>query len=107
MRGAVVLTVRSDEFILMAGQEASSVYRFHTQQAQHHFCNVCGIYTHHFRRSDPNLIGVNVACIEGMSPFDFEEVPVMDGVSHPSDTGKAARLAGVLSYSPILGQFSR
>jgi hypothetical protein len=32
-----------------------------------------------------------------LSPFDFEEVPVGDGVHHPSDTGKA-RQAGVLKF---------
>lgn len=30
---------------------------------------------------------MNVACIEGVSPFDFAEVNVMDGVNHPKDGG--------------------
>jgi hypothetical protein len=42
---------------------------------------------------------VNVACLEGISPFDFDEVRVMDGVHHPSDTGTAGpRIAGILKY---------
>lgn len=98
MRGAVVVTVPREDFVLLCGEAVSSIYRFHTRQAQHHFCTICGIYTHHVRRSDPNLIGVNVACVEGMSPFDFAEVPVMDGMSHPSDTRQPARIAGILHF---------
>lgn len=98
MRGAVVVPVPRLRFALLRGDAALSVYRFHTGKAKHHFCKVCGIYTHHFRRSDPDVIGVNVACIAGISPFDFAEVPVMDGVAHPSDTGVPQRLAGVLRF---------
>jgi len=28
---------------------------------------------------------VNVACLENVTPFDFPEVAVMDGVNHPMD----------------------
>ena len=65
-------------------------------------CSVCGIYTHHRRRSNPRQFGVNAACIEGVSPFDFPEIPVTDGVHHASDMGAGAkpRQAGVLRYEP-------
>jgi hypothetical protein len=62
----------------------------------HYFCLVCGIYTFHQRRSRPDQYGVNVACIEGVSPFDFPEVLVMEGRHHPNDGGGG--VAGVLSY---------
>ena len=44
-----------------------------------------------------------MACIEGVSPFDFAEVPVNDGVAHPSDAGAGAgpRLAGVLRFEAV------
>ena len=28
---------------------------------------------------------MNVACFENVTPFDFAEVAVMDGVNHPAD----------------------
>jgi hypothetical protein len=37
-----------------------------------------------------------------VSPFDFLEVPVMDGVHHPSDTGQSARRAGTLRFTPTI-----
>lgn len=69
-------------------------------QAEHYFCSRGGIYTHHKRRSNPSQLGVNVACLSGVSPFDFETVPVYEGVRHPSDTpgGAGSEIAGFLRY---------
>jgi hypothetical protein len=85
MRGAVAVTALLDGIAILAGEEKLGVYRFNTGTARHYFCSVCGIYTHHQRRSNPEEIGVNVACLEGISPFDFSEVTVLDGERHPSD----------------------
>lgn len=82
---------------IIRGTHALSTYSFNTKTAKHYFCGTCGIYTHHQRRSNPEQYGVNVACLEGMSPFDLEEVPVLDGMRHPSDTGEL-RVAGVLKF---------
>lgn len=100
MRGAVVVAAEMGGIEILQGEDALTSYRFNTGSAQHFFCARCGIYTHHQRRSDPNLYGVNVACLEGVSPFDLPEVPVADGVNHPSDTGEPARLAGTLRFTP-------
>lgn len=100
MRGAVAVSAELDGVRIVEGEDVLSEYRFNTRTARHFFCSVCGIYTHHQRRSNPRQYGVNVACIEGVSPFDFAEVPVNDGVHHPSDlkSGAKPRLAGILRY---------
>ncbi len=100
MRGAVVVTADIGGVEILQGEELLTSYRFHTGSVEHFFCSRCGIYTHHQRRSDRNLHAVNVACLDGVSPFDFSEVPVMDGVNHPNDTGKQSRLAGILRFTP-------
>ena len=43
---------------------------------------------------------MNVACLDGVSPFDFSEVPVPDGITHASDTGRPTRRAGTLRFIP-------
>ncbi len=98
MRGAVAVSADLDGLTIVSGDDALSLYRFNTMSAAHYFCSNCGIYTHHRRRSNPHQYGVNVACLDGVSPFDFEEVPVMDGASHPSDRGSGPRLAGILRF---------
>lgn len=98
MRGAVVVAAQQIEVI--KGTELLTEYRFNTGEAAHYFCSVCGIYTFHQRRSDPEHYGVNVACIEGVSPFDFPSVEVVDGINHPKDGG-AGGIAGHLNYVAV------
>lgn len=101
MRGAVVVSAKMGRVTILAGNDALTSYRFNTRVAEHFFCSRCGIYTHHQRRSNPNEYGVNIACLEGMSPFDLVEVPVMDGVHHPSDTGGHSRQIGTLRFAKL------
>lgn len=98
MRGAVAVSAPVDGFTLLSGAEVLRDYRFNTGTARHYFCGHCGIYTHHRRRSNPNEYGINIACLNGVSPFDVEALAVMDGRTHPNDGGGG--VAGVLSYRP-------
>ena len=102
MRGAIAVSADVGDISILRGEEAISVYQFNSMAAKHYFCSKCGIYTHHQRRSNPHQYGVNVACLGGISPFDFDEVPVLDGVSHPSDTegGARAGIVGTLKFVP-------
>ncbi len=104
MRGAVAVSSTPENFRITQGEDKLATYRFNTMSAEHHFCTVCGIYTHHKRRSAPGQLGVNVACLEGVSPFDFEELVVYDGSRHPADNaGHKTYVAGVLRFEPASG----
>ena len=104
MRGAVALTSTRDTFRITEGEDRIATYRFNTGVAEHHFCSVCGIYTHHKRRSNPDQLGVNAACLDGISPFDFREVVVFDGTRHPADNEeRRTYVAGVLRFEPSEG----
>ena len=76
MRGAVIVSAEMDGIDILQGADVLTLYRFNTGVAQHFFCSRCGIYTHHRRRSNADQYGVNVACLDGVSPFDFAAVPV-------------------------------
>ncbi len=84
-RGAVAVTALLDDVEIVKGADKLTLYTWGTHTAKHYFCSVCGIYTHHQRRSNPNEYGVNVGAIEGVNPRDLGEVPWSDGVNHPSD----------------------
>jgi len=98
MRGAIAVSAELDDINIIEGEDNLTLYQFNTGTARHYFCKTCGIYTHHQRRSNPSQFGINVACIEGVSPFDFPEVPVMNGVSHPADRKGGSQIAGILRY---------
>jgi hypothetical protein len=67
MRGAVVVSARAGDLTIESGADVLQLYRFNTMQAEHYFCSRCGIYAHHKRRSKPNELGVNVACLAGVT----------------------------------------
>lgn len=104
MRGAIAVSADLADINITAGQGALTLYQFNTMQAKHYFCSKCGIYTHHQRRSNPRQYGINVACLTGLSPFDFETVPVNEGMVHPKDRPAEAgpMVAGQLRYIPTL-----
>lgn len=84
-RGTIVASVPLAGVRILKGDGELRMYQFNTKSAKHFFCSVCGIYTHHQRRSNPKQYGYNVGCLEGVNPFDLGTVPTMDGVNHPAD----------------------
>lgn len=87
-RGAIVASVTLDGIKITKGEDKLSLYQFNTKMAKHFFCSICGIYTHHQRRSNPSQYGFNVACLEGVNPFELKSIPTYDGVNHPADKCK-------------------
>ncbi|MCW8127280.1 GFA family protein [Microbulbifer halophilus] len=84
-RGAVAASVPLSGLRIVRGEEHLKRYQFNTMTAEHYFCGNCGIYTHHRRRSNPDEYGFNVACLEGVNPFELGETPVSEGINHPAD----------------------
>ncbi len=99
MRGAVAVSAPLSGVTFTQGKDNLTLYQFNTRAAEHYFCRTCGIYTHHRRRSNPNELGVNIACLEGHSPF-LPEIIVHDGVNHPNDVGSELD-AGILRFEPL------
>jgi hypothetical protein len=79
-KGTVMATVAPEDFTLVSGAEQLTLYQFNTRTAKHYFCKVCGIYTFHRPRTNPNIYRVNVGCLEGVDPFALE-VALNDGAS--------------------------
>lgn len=84
-KGAVVASVKLDQIEIIKGADKLTLYQFNTRVAKHYFCSVCGIYTHHKRRSKPDEYGYNIACLDGIDPLLISNVPLNDGVNHPAD----------------------
>ena len=84
-KGAVMASVPLAGLRILSGEEKLRLYQFDTREAEHYFCSVCGIYTHHQRRSNPHEFGYNVGCLDGVDPFLIEDVVTNDGVNHPAD----------------------
>jgi len=83
-RGAVAVSAELKDIDFIKGEDKLTLYTFGSGVAQHYFCSICGVYTHHQRRSNPTQFGINLSCLEGQTPF-IDEVPVLDGKNHPRD----------------------
>jgi hypothetical protein len=80
-KNAIMACVPVENFRLLSGVDKLSTYKWNTGVAEHYFCSNCGIYTHHRRRLNPNEYGFNVACIDGIDPYEPSDVTVFDGRS--------------------------
>lgn len=80
-KGAIIASVPISRLRVTKGADMLTLYQWNTMTAKHYFCKVCGIYTHHQRRSNPGEFGFNVACLEGVDPFSFTNVAIGDGAS--------------------------
>jgi len=80
-KGAIMAGVPLDKLKLLKGEDSLTLYQWNTKTAKHHFCKICGIYTHHQRRSNPNEFGVNVACLEDIDPYALGDIDVLNGAA--------------------------
>ena len=69
------------DIFVVEGEDKLTLYQWNTKIAKHYFCSICGIYTHHKKRSEPTEYGFNIACLEDVDPFDIGEVSLADGAS--------------------------
>jgi hypothetical protein len=76
---------RVDDLLIERGEDNLGLYQFGTMTARHQFCKTCGVHVFHKRRSNPEEIGVNVACVEGLDPRIAGQAEWVDGVVHPND----------------------
>tara|TARA_B100000287_G_scaffold374259_1_gene373974 strand:- start:529 stop:897 length:369 start_codon:yes stop_codon:yes gene_type:complete len=87
-KGYIIGVAGPEDFKITKGENLLKLYQYHTKTAKHYFCSVCGIHTHNRPRSNPKNYGINIACVEGIEPFDLENIPVNDGKNHPMDQKK-------------------
>lgn len=74
-----------DDMVIEAGEDQLGLYQFGTMTARHQFCRSCGVHVFHQRRSNPEEIGVNVACVKGLPARVVDNAAWVDGVLHPKD----------------------
>src|ERR1700754_1827895 len=114
-KGIYHLPVSLDDFELLRGKNALTVYTFGTGVAQHPFCKFCGMAPFYVPRSQPDRVTVNARCLDDIDGpslrptrfFDgrhWEEAQVkrISGGGHVSPEGYkgAATLQTIIDRSP-------
>ena len=75
-KNAIMYLVPKEQFQLLKGESELMLYQWNTNIAKHYFCKHCGIYTHHQPRTKPDMIGVNLGCVD---MIDARELPIKKG----------------------------
>jgi len=79
-RGATMTLVDEKQLRIIEGQDSLTLYQFHTRNAKHYFCKVCGIYPFHRTRRFPDKYGVNLGCLEGVDIYALD-TELVDGAA--------------------------
>ena len=78
-RGSIMAKIKLNKLKIIKGVEKLKLYKFGKNKAEHFFCSICGIYTHHKSYTNPENYEFNVACLDSIDSFKFKDVPVYDG----------------------------
>ena len=78
-RNVHFIVPRDDFELAHDAEEHLREYRFGQQVARHRFCGRCGVQSFYHPRSNPDGIGVTVACLDDPPPEDRVEVRRFDG----------------------------
>ncbi|MCF4997964.1 GFA family protein [Pseudomonas syringae] len=78
-KGSIASAVPEADLKVIQGETELRKYQFGKGVAEHFFCGICGIYTHHRRSINPHEFGFNVGCLDGVNPYDLGDVPVSEG----------------------------
>ena len=78
-RGSIMAKIKLNNLKIIKGAEKLKLYKFGKNKAEHYFCSICGIYTHHKSYTNPENYEFNVACLDNIDSFKFKDIPVFDG----------------------------
>ncbi len=71
-KGFLHWIVEPERFHLLSDPDALSLYEFRTRTAKHYFCSTCGISSYYIPRSHPDMIDVNLRCVDGVNLEELE-----------------------------------
>ena len=78
-KGILHLPVVVEDFELLCGKNALTVYTFGTGVAQHTFCSHCGMHAFYIPRLQPDRITVNARCLDGIDGPSLKPLRFFDG----------------------------
>ena len=85
-KGILHVPVEDDEFELLSGEPALSLYQFRSQTARHWFCRHCVIHLFNRPRNHPHRYSVNARCLDEFETIrDEAHIVAFDGQNHPKD----------------------
>lgn len=70
--------IEPQNFNLLQGEDALSIYQWGDKDVNHYFCKHCGVYPFHDITYEPGKYRVNLGCVEGLEPRNLS-ISYFDG----------------------------
>jgi len=65
--GFVLTFVPRDKFALLAGEDATTEYRFNSRKIDHRFCSTCGVESFAYgEQNGQPIVAINANCLAGV-----------------------------------------
>ena len=80
-RKNAVMAVSRDSLTVVAGTELIATYAANTHDAQHYFCEICGVCSHHAMRGEKTSVLLTMAYRKDIGVYGIGEAAVGDGKS--------------------------
>ena len=81
-KGIIMKAIPKEDFQLLKGNQFLSTYKWNKNIAEHFFCSICGVYTHHKRRRDPSQFSINISCIQDLELPEAKDIELIKGSEH-------------------------
>ncbi|CAM9234137.1 unnamed protein product, partial [Ectocarpus fasciculatus] len=79
--------VPAQNFTLISGENDLTSYRFNTRKAKHLFCKHCGVQSYYVPRSNPDGVGVTLACVRGVKSYEVKDFNGQNWENFIGDSG--------------------
>jgi hypothetical protein len=73
------ITIKPEQFRLIAGQEALSEYQFNTKSGHYRFCRHCGLHPFsdgYIEEIGGAFVSINIACLDDVPPQTLIDAPL-------------------------------
>lgn len=81
-KGFLLTFVPTENFKLLSGEDAQTVYHFNKNQIDHSFCKTCGVESYAYGHDENGnyMYAINLNCVDGIDRASLEITPY-DGAS--------------------------
>lgn len=66
-RGAIILRCDEHDLEILSGKQHLQLYQFGSNEAEHYFCQQCGIHTFYRLKKLPDKFGINSGCLDDVN----------------------------------------
>ena len=98
-KGLGMICVPLNNCFIIKGMESMTEYVCNTKTSPPCFLYICGTHPHHKSRTKPDLLCINISCINKLDVAKYDDKIIgFDGINHPKDLLTIFRFTKIIIY---------